>query len=116
MATSAFPTGIAWIDPAGKHALVVGLVLGIHEDASLHPVGTLAVASVTILALGRLEITQVLKHHDGGPLRFGKLDNASTYQMRDVLICMSDLAPEVDVVLFTFGYDAGLASVASDPS
>src|SRR5436190_54553 len=112
MATSTFPTAMAWIDPAGKNAFMVGFVFGVLEDASLHPVGPFAVASTAILAAFRLEITQVLKHHDGRPMLFGKLDNARTYQMRDGLICSRDLAPEVDVVLFPFSYDARLVSVA----
>src|SRR5260370_32636405 len=40
-----------------------------------------------------------------------ELDNASTHQVRERLIAVLDLAPEVNIVLFALGYDAGLASV-----
>ena len=62
MATSTFSTRITWIDSAGENALVIRFVFGVLEDTSLHPEGSFAVASTAILALLRLEITQVLKH------------------------------------------------------
>src|SRR2546428_1582383 len=62
MATSTFSTSISWADPAGENAFVIRFVFGVLEDASLHPEGSFAVASTAILALLRLEMTQVLKH------------------------------------------------------
>src|SRR5260370_22533129 len=41
-----------------------------------------------------------------------KLDNASTHQVRERLIDVLDLVPEVNIVLFALGDDASLASVA----
>src|SRR3989442_1486245 len=105
MATSTFSTGIAWADPAGENAFVIRFVFGVREDASLHPKGAFAIASVAVLAFGRFEIAQVFKHQDGRPVLFSKLDNASTHQMREVFICSLDLAPEVNVVRFTLRYD-----------
>jgi hypothetical protein len=61
MATSTFPTGISWADSAGENAFIVRFVLGVLEDASLHPEGSFAIASAAILALGWFEIAQVLK-------------------------------------------------------
>ena len=60
-ATSALPTGISRAHSAGENALVVGFVLGVLEDAPLHPESSFAVAPVTIRALLWLEGPQVLK-------------------------------------------------------
>ena len=116
MAISAFSTRIAWIDSAGENAFVIRFVFGGLEDTSLHPEGPFAIASVTILSSGRFEIAQVLKHQDARLVLSGKLDNTSAHQVRDMLIDMVDLPPEVDVVLFAFHDDARLASVACNPS
>ncbi len=115
MATSAFSTRIAWIDSARENAFVIRFVFGVLEDTSFHPEGSFAIASVTILPSGRFEIAQVLKHQDARLVLSGKLDNTSTHSMRDLLIDMVDLPPEVNVVLFAFHYDACLASVARNP-
>jgi hypothetical protein len=44
----------------------------------------------------------MFKHQDARLVLLGKLDNTSTHQVRDMLIDMVDLPPEVDVVLFAF--------------
>jgi len=95
MAMSTFSTGISGIDPAGENPFIICFVLRVLEDASLHPEGSFAIASVAVLALGRFEIAQVLKHQYGSLVLLGKLDNASAYQVRDVLVSIGDLAPEV---------------------
>ncbi len=110
--TSTFPTGVAWIDPAGDDALVPCLIFGVLEDAPLHPEGSLAVSPTAILASLGFEVAEVLKHQDGRPMVMSKLDNASTHQVRERLIDVLDLAPEVNIVLFALGDDASLASVA----
>ena len=40
----------------------------------------------------------MLKHQNGRSMLFGKLDNASTHQVREGLISMGDLAPTVDAL------------------
>lgn len=112
---STFSTGISGIDPASENAFIIRFVLRVLEDASLHPEGSFPIASVAIFALLWLEVPKVLKDQDSSPVLLGKLHNASTYQMRDGLVCIVDLAPEVDVVLFTDRDDTGLASIASNP-
>ena len=114
--TSAFPTGVAWIDPAGDDALVPCLILGVREDAPLHPEGSLAVAPTAVRASLGFEMAEVLKHQDSSPVVVSKLDNASTHQVCERLIDVLDLAPEVDIVLFAIGEDASLAAVACNPS
>ena len=116
MATSTFTAGISGIDTTGENTRVICLVLGILEDTPLHPECSFAIASAAILAFGRFEIAQVLKHQYGGLVLFGKLDNASTHQMGYLLICVANLAPEVCIVLFADRDDASLAAVACDPS
>ena len=56
MATSTFAARIARIDSAGDDPRVPCLVLGIREDASLHPVGAFRVAAMAILARARFEV------------------------------------------------------------
>jgi hypothetical protein len=114
VATSAFPTGVAWIDPAGDDALVPCLIFGVREDAPLHPVGPLAVSPAAIRTLLGFEIAEVLKHQDARPVVVSKLHNASAHKMRERLIAVFDLAPEGGIVLFALGDDARLASVACD--
>ena len=58
----------------------------------------------------------MLKHQNGRSMLFGKLDNASTHQVREGLISMGDLAPTVYVVLLPFCDDASLPAIACDPS
>jgi hypothetical protein len=77
--TSTFPTGVAWIDPAGDDALVPCLIFGVLEDAPLHPEGSLAVSPTAILASLGFEVAEVLKHQDGRSVVMSKLDNASTH-------------------------------------
>jgi hypothetical protein len=112
--TSTFPTGVAWIDPAGDDALVPCLLFGVLEDAPLHPEGSLAVSPAAIRASLGLEVAEVLKHQDGRPVVVSKLDNASTHQVRERRIDVLDLAPEVGIVLFALGDDASPASVAGN--
>src|SRR5450759_2995053 len=116
MTASTFSARIPRVDSRCDDPLIPCLVFGIREDASLHPVCPLAIASMAVLALLWLEIAQVLKDQDRRPMLFGKLHNARTHQMRDGLVHVGDLAPEVCIVLFTFCYPARLAPVASDPS
>ena len=116
MAASAFSGRIAGVHPASNHPQVPCLVFGEVEDPPLHPEGTLAVPPVAILAFFRLEVPQVLKDQNTGPLLAGELDNASAHQMGNLLICVADLAPEVGIVLFMFGNDASLRPVTCNPS
>ena len=116
MATSALPTGIARANSAGEHAFMVGFVLGVLEDAPLHPESSFAVTATAIPALLWLELAQVLKDKDGGLMLFGKLNNASTDQMGKVLIGVFDLAPEVHVILLASRQKASLVPVACDAS
>ena len=58
----------------------------------------------------------MLEDQDTRSLILGELDNASAHQMGNLLICVSDLAPEVGIVLFIFGNDASLRSVTCNPS
>jgi hypothetical protein len=112
--TCAFPAGVARIDPAGADAPVPCLIFGVREDAPLHPVSSLAVSSAAIRALLGFEMAEVLKHQDGRRVVVCKLHNASAHQVCERLITVSDLAPEVDIVLFALGDDASLAPVACD--
>jgi hypothetical protein len=116
LATSAFSGRIPGIDPAGDDPLVPRFVFGVGEDASLHPESAFAIAPVAIFALLWLEGAQVLKDQDGGPLLFGKQDNASADQVREVLICLSDLAPESRIVLFALRNNASLGAVPCNAS
>src|SRR5258708_1906859 len=112
--TSTFPPSVAWIDPAGDDPLVPCLIFGVLEDAPLHPEGSLAVSPTAILASLRFAGAELLTHQDGRRVVMSKLDNTSTHQVRERLIAVLDLAPEVNIVLFALGYDAGLASVAGN--
>src|SRR5260370_924824 len=116
LATSAFSGRIAGADPAGDDPRVIRLILRIFEDTPLHPERSLRVPPAAILALFRFEVSQVFKHQNGSPLLTGELDNAGAHQMRKVLIGVADLAPEIGVVLFPFGHDASLGSVACNAS
>src|SRR5947209_1728850 len=71
---------------------------------------------MAILPFFRLEVPQVLEDQDTRPLLLGELDNASAHQMGNVLICIADVAPEGGIVLFVFGNDASLGSLACNPS
>lgn len=57
-------------------------------------------------------MAEVLKHQDARPVVASKLDNASTHQVRERVIAVFDLAPEVGIVLFALGYDASSGSCA----
>src|SRR6266568_2608306 len=107
---------IARVHPAGNHPQVPCLVFGEVEDPALHPEGTLALPPVAILTFCRLEVPQVLEDQHTGPLLAGELDDASAHQVGNMLICVSDLAPEVGIVLFILGNDASLRSVTCNPS
>jgi hypothetical protein len=108
MATMAFSGGIAWVDTTGQDPLAPRFVFGEGEDPPLHPEGSFDISPMTILALFRLEVSQVFKHQDGSSLLCGELDNASTHQMRKVGIRVADLAPEVGIVLLVLRDDASL--------
>jgi len=58
----------------------------------------------------------MLKDQNGGFVFLSKLDNTSTHLMRKVLISIAELAPKSFVILFAFGKDAGLMSVAGNTS
>ena len=60
----------------------------------------------------RCEVSQMLKDEDTGLMLFGKLDNAMTHLMGTVFIQCAYLCPQGHIVLFAFGNDACLASVA----
>ena len=88
-----FPARIARVDPTGDDLLVPRLIFGIGEDASLHPESPFAIPASAILALFRLEVTQMLKDENCCPLLLGKLDNTGTHQMCHLLVHLLDLAP-----------------------
>ena len=104
----AFSGRVARVDPAGDDPSVPRFIFGEVEDPPLHPEGSLRVPPAAILALFRLEGSQVFKHENSRPLLSGKLHNASAHQMGNVLIGVADLAPEVGIVLFVLGNDACL--------
>ena len=116
MAASALPTCVPRVDSTGDDPLVPCFVFSVREDTSFHPESPFAIASVTILPPARFELAQVLKHQDARLVLSGKLDNTSTHQVRDLLIDMGDLAPEVDIVLFALCDDTRFAPVACNPS
>lgn len=116
MATSAFSTGISWIDTARENTRVISFVLAVVEDTPFHPIGSFVVASFAVFALGRFEIAKVFKHQDGCLMLLSKLDNASTHQMCYLLVYVADLLPEMCIVLLALCDDASLASVACDAS
>jgi hypothetical protein len=49
VATSTFPAGVTRVDPTGDDALIPRFVLGVFEDAALHPVGAFLIAATAIL-------------------------------------------------------------------
>src|SRR2546430_599318 len=91
---------------------MIGLILGILENTPFHPESPFAIASSAVLALLWFEIAQVLKHHDACLMLFGELDKTTAHQMSDLLINVSDLAPQIRIVLFVLRDDASLATVA----
>src|SRR5258707_14659291 len=58
----------------------------------------------------------MFKHQNRRPMLLGKLDNASTDEVGDLLIACSDLAPQGGIVLLPFGNDASPGPVACNPS
>lgn len=116
VATRAFPARLTWTDAAGEDALVPRFVPGIGENTSLHPVRAFGIPTTAIPASLWLEIAQVFKHQNAGPLLPGKLDNPRAHQMRELFITLRDLSPEVHIVLFALCDDARLPSVAGNPS
>ena len=58
----------------------------------------------------------MLKDEDRCRVLLGKLDNAGTHQMGNLLVHLLDLAPEVGIVLFVLRDDARLGSVACNAS
>ncbi len=115
MAMSTLSASVSWIDPTSDNALVICFVFGVLEEASLHPISPFAIASVAVLALDWLEITQMLKHQYSCLILLGKLNNTSTHEMGYLLVYVADFVPEVDIVLLTLCDNASLASVACDP-
>jgi len=116
MTTSTFSGRIARVDAGSQDTHVVRLILGVLEDPPLHPVGPFGVPAMAILAPGRLETAQMLKHQDARLLCLCKLDNASTDQMRVLIIDILDFPPEICVILFPFCDKASFASLAGNPS
>jgi hypothetical protein len=57
-------------------------------------------------------MSQMLKHQNTGLLLFGKLDNTMADLMGTIFIQCPYLCPQGHIVLFTFGNDACLASIA----
>lgn len=113
VAAMAFSTRVARVHAAGDNTpCVPRLIFAIAEDAAFHPVGAFHIAPARIRALFGLEIAQMLKDKNARPMRFRELDNASADEMRDMFINVSDLAPEICIVLFVFRNDASLRSVA----
>jgi hypothetical protein len=58
----------------------------------------------------------MLEDENTRPVRLRELDNAAACQVRDVFINVSDLAPEIGIVLFIFRDEARLRSVACNTS
>ena len=58
----------------------------------------------------------MLEDQDACLLLDGELDNASAHLVRDVLIDVPDLAPQISIVLFPLGNDASLRSVVCNAS
>jgi hypothetical protein len=58
----------------------------------------------------------VLKDENAGSLGFGKLNNASTYPVSQILIGMADLPPEGGIVLLKGRDDASPGSIAGNTS
>lgn len=116
MAARTLATRISWIDAARDDPFIPCLVLGILEDASLHPEGAFALAATTILALLCFERALMLKDKNGRLMRFGKWDNASTHLMGEVLVGIADRAPERDVLLLALGNDPSLLAVTCNAS
>jgi hypothetical protein len=114
MTTGAFPTGVSGIHTARENTRIVGFVLGIVEDTPFHPIGPFVVASFAVLAFCGFQVAQVLKDEDSSPIPLSKLNNAVTHQMSYLLIHISDVVPEMHVVLFVLCNNDSLASVACD--
>src|SRR5207249_11096018 len=62
------------------------------------------------------ELAHMLKHKNHGSTLVRELHNATTHQVREVLISIADRAPEVFVVLFPEGENASSGAVAGDAS
>src|SRR5450759_1364593 len=116
MTAMAYYGRVARVEATGDEPSVPRNIFGEVEDPPLHPESSLSVPSAAILALCRLEVSQVFKHQYGSPLLYGELDNASAHQMRNVVIGVADLAPQVGIVLFADRDHAGLRSVACNAS
>ena len=116
LATGAFSAGISGIDPAGDDALVPRLIPGIVKNATFQPVGVLLIPTFTVGALLRCEMPQMLKDQHTCSMRCSELHNAAADPMRGLLIECSHLCPQAGVVLFPLCNDAGLASIAGNPS
>ena len=116
-ATGTFPAGLLGIDPAGDDpGLVPRLVLSGAKDAALHPESSLRVASMTVPALLRLQIAEVLKRQDRGSLLSGELDNAMADLVGKIVISLIDFAPEIGVVLLARCKYAGFRALACNAS
>ncbi len=116
MATHALSARVPGIDPTGENTRVVGFVLAVGEDMSLHPIRPFVVTSFAVLALGRFEVPKVFKHQDSSLMRLRKLNNTSAHEMSEMFINVADLVPKLDVVLFMLCNHARLASVACNTS
>jgi hypothetical protein len=117
MTAMAFPARIARIDAAGDDTTCIPrLVLRVLENAPFHPVGAFPVAAARILAFFRAQVAEMLEDQYACLLLDGELDNAGAHLVRDVLIDVPDLAPQISIVLFPFGNEASLRSVVCNAS
>lgn len=74
-------TGILGAHPTRENTSIIGLILGVIEDAAFHPERAFAIASTAVLAFAGLEVPQVLKHEDACSMLLCKLDNAAGDQV-----------------------------------
>src|SRR5437899_12529693 len=102
MTTSTFSTGIPGINLTGENTSVIRFIFCVFENAPFHPECPFAIASMTVLAFRWFEIAEVLKHYYTCLVMLSELDNACAHQMGYLLICVTDLAPEICIVLFAF--------------
>jgi len=100
MATHTLSASVPGIDPTGENTRVVGFVLAVVEDTSLHPISPFVVTSFAVLALGRFEVPKVFKHKDSSLVRLRKLNNTSAHNMSEMFINVANLVPKLYIVLF----------------
>src|SRR5579884_1510282 len=113
---STLAAGVARVDAAGDETAVPCLVLRIPEDTALHPVRPLQIATMTILALLRLEIAQVFKDNDAGSLRDGKLHNPAADPVGFIVVTVAELLEASGVILLPLGNHACFTAVLCNAS